>query len=215
MAAQTPDFSTAVDNIEAAYRLASKAELFGGLSWYTIALAECDSVAKDYGISLVQAVGVVAALSPQTGWDSNIPLARGCIVQYQNGLPITGHTGDALKKVRAILEAGPLASVDTIALLVWGAPKSKFKTVNFFFDILGLDGSHIHPAICGVTVDRWAVAVCVGRWLGTKEVPNLTESRYSLLASAYAEVARRHKMLPRQMQAITWETFRRIHGKKV
>lgn len=212
--ATIPTTAVAVENLESLYRLALKDEIFGGMGWYTIALAECDKIAKEYGISLLQAVGVVAALSPQMPWKRNIPVARGCIVQFQNSLPMRGHTQSQMAKVRAILAAGPLATRLEIARMVWGTG-DKFKTINFYYDILGVgpdaDGLG-RIANCGVTIDRWAAAACVGQYINTIDMPNLNKVRYIACADAYIAMAARHNMEPAQMQAIIWVVIRRLNG---
>lgn len=204
----------AADNLETLYRLATQDEIFGGLAWYTIALGQADEIAQAYGIGILKVVGVIAAFSPQMPWSRNVLVARGAIAAWRNGLPVSGHTGAVLSKVRAILALPETATRKDIALIVWGAPQKSFKTVNFFYDILGAGAQEdgLHDLIGTATIDRWAAAGCVGSYISTLEMPELNAARYATCASAYRVMAERHHMETRQMQAILWVTIRRLNG---
>lgn len=201
-----------VANIEAMYKLATKEELFGGMAWYPIALSEADVVAREYRLPLLTVVGCIAATSPQTPWNRNIKIVRAMIVQYQNGLPLSGHTGDVIKKVRAILDGASYLTRAEIARIVMG--KKGFKTLNFFYDILGIDGSvdNVHETVLGVTVDRWHASVAYGSWISTLLMPELKPALYTRIALATHIVAERHKLEARQLQAIVWVVIRRLNG---
>jgi len=68
-----------------------------------------------------------------------------------------------------------------------------------------------------VCIDRHAAAVAYGRTLSDREMKNAVAvtkgaDRYQALADAYRAVAAARGMLPMDVQAVTWVTWRRLKG---
>jgi hypothetical protein len=155
-----------------------------GFDWYYRALEMAHDMTGPH-VSLAQAVGVIAALSPQTQWWQNVMLARQVI---SAGAMVQGHTGDTMRKVNAILSG--TAPLDALGGL---------KVRSFYQNIL--DGGMGD----GVTIDRHAWRTAMGRnELGKRNaVP--TDRAYRAAAEAFeraAEIVGNYT--PAQLQAIVW-----------
>ena len=74
-----------IENIISIYRLATPEEKKSGVTWYPIALTECERIAIDLEIPINIVVGVVSALSPNNKWERNIQNARDLCFAYING----------------------------------------------------------------------------------------------------------------------------------
>ena len=81
-------------------------EVSEGLGWYHQAHEHAREIADTYGTTTAQAAGVIAALSPQTGWGLNIRLAHDAADHARHGRTdlIGGHTEDACAKASRILQ---------------------------------------------------------------------------------------------------------------
>jgi hypothetical protein len=206
-----PNTDTMVDNIEYALKAATKDEVFSGIAWYPTALADAADIARKSGISVIKVAGIIAALSPQMPWTRNVKVADAFIVSVQNGLNPRGQTKNNTEKALRIFN-GP-DSVQAVAAELLGV--SGFKTANFFLNIVGTTGdgvSHKYAyTLMGATVDRFAIGIAYGVYFGNN-VPSMTAKQYAEIAQAYVIVAERHGYRPEEVQAITWLSFRRIHG---
>src|SRR5690242_7011215 len=157
-----------------------------GREWYPVA----HDLAELLGNGDVRmGAGVIAALSPQVGWERNCDLARDACAGNPHG-----QIGANLDKVRAIL--GGTDPEDVL-------PASK-KTGHFYRNIA--DPSDPDP----VTVDRHAHDVAVGECYGSRDRGLGCASRYATLAHAYREAGRRLGELPNVVQAVTWTRQRRL-----
>lgn len=130
--------------------------------------------------------GILSALSPRMPWVRNVQLAR---VAFH--VPLTGGAlGASVVKANAIREGAD----PTIAL------GKGLKTLSFYANIL--DPSDPHT----VTVDTHAIKVAgVNR-------DSVGVRLYHAIADGYREVADYVGLLPQQVQAITWTTYRRERG---
>src|SRR5690242_13422430 len=133
--------------------------------------------------TLVKGAGIIAALSPRMPWDRNVALAR----QAFAGPLTSGALGQSLAKV-ALIQDG----VHPIAALGKG-----LKTQSFFANILDPSNPHV------VTVDTHAIKIA-----GLNR-DSVTPRMYADIAAGYMEAAAYASILPQQMQAITWTTYRR------
>jgi hypothetical protein len=144
------------------------------------------TIALETGLALEQAIGIIAALSPQQQWWQNVMLARQA---SEAGVMVQGHTTDNMRKVNEILQgAEPL---DVLGGL---------KVRSFYVNILeaGTDD--------GVTIDRHAWRTVCGRHeLGQRSaVP--TDKAYLLAAEAFQAAARHceEPITAAQLQATVW-----------
>lgn len=130
--------------------------------------------------------GILSALSPRMPWDRNVKLAR---IAFH--MPLTGGAlGMSIQKANAIREGAD----PTIAL------GKGLKTLSFYVNIL-------NPADAfTVTVDTHAIKVAgIDR-------DSVGKKLYNAIADGYREAAEYVGILPQQMQAITWTTWRRERG---
>lgn len=179
------EFEDYVANIIHAWYMASDGDMAQGRAWYPVAHDIADVIGDG---DMRKGAGLIAALSPQTGWERNCELAR----DAANG-NVHGHSGQTLDKVRAILDGADPADV---------LPADR-KTGHFYRNIA--DPSDPDP----VTIDRHAHDVAVNERYGSRDRGLGCASRYATLAHAYREAARRLGELPCTVQAVTWVAWRR------
>lgn len=174
-----------VDNIVSVFESATPEELAEGVAWYGVAHRIADMMCDG---DIRQGAGLLAALSPQTEWWLNVRIACDA---YDSG-EATGHLGDALSKATRIM-----AGVDPADVL----PMQR-KTGHFYRLILDPSDP---TAVC---IDRHAHDVAVGRRFGTEARGLDAHSRYELIAECYRVAARRLKVAPSTVQAVTWVVWR-------
>lgn len=196
------------ENILYVYGLATPQEKRDGIVWYAKALADCLSIAEETETPLHIVVGVCAALSPNNKWDRNIDNTLSLIRAFLDGEDVetvkvsTYHT--MKRKAWNILEAMP--DRDGVVKILNGQ-----KIVSFFCNIMGED-------TC--TVDGHAKNVFYGeRHRLTSDKTNIGKKEYVAIQEAYVNAGKQVRFNGRplkafEMQAITWVTWRRIHGIK-
>jgi len=188
-------------------QLASVADIVEGREWYDRAYRLAVQLIHAYQpLTLGQAIGVIAALSPNNKWERNCRDAECMIRLWHTGVDprlATVCTYNKNKdKAAQILE---LASPDseTISSILNGR-----KVVAFFRSISGFTDS--------VCIDGHAYAVFIGERIPTTKTPNIGKALYETITKSYCLVADRsielcgHKLTPAQVQAVTWVTYRRL-----
>lgn len=196
------------ENILFVYNLATPEEKRDGIVWYTKALADCLWIAEETEVPLHIVVGVCAALSPNNKWDRNIDNTLSLIRAFLNGDDVDAvkvSTYHAMKhKAWSILEEMP--DRDRVVAILNGQ-----KIVSFFSNIMGED-------TC--TVDGHAKNIFYGERHGlTSDKSNIGKKEYATIQEAYVDAGKQVRFNGRplkafEMQAITWVTWRRIHGIK-
>jgi hypothetical protein len=198
-------------NISGMLQLASQADILSGLDWYKRAHKLGVRLIHAYdGLTLGQAVGVIAALSPNNKWTRNCVDAEAMIKAWHYGadpLSVKVCTFNPNKaKAAAILAlTADDLETDTIAEILNGR-----KVVAFYRSIMGDP-----DAVC---VDGHAYAVWIGERIPTTQTPSIGVKLYADIARAYQLVAKRSYELcgttltPTQVQAVTWVTYRRLLG---
>ena len=199
-------------NISGMLQLASQADIISGLNWYQRAYDLGVKLIHEYeGLTLGQAIGVFAALSPRNKWEKNCIDAEAIIKTWFLGgdydmLKVSTFNPNKRKAI-AILELD-MESVDTEAI-----PNilSGQKIVAFYRSIMGDKN-----AVC---VDGHAYAIFIGERITTTKTPKISPKLFETIQRAYQLVAKRSadlcgvEMSPTQVQAVTWLTYRRlIHG---
>ena len=196
------------ENILFVYRLSTPQEKRDGIVWYAKALADCLWISEETEVPLHIVVGVCAALSPNNKWDRNIDNTLSLIRAFLNGDDVetvkvsTYHT--MKRKAWSILEAMP--DQDEVIKILNGQ-----KIVSFFSNIMGED-------TC--TVDGHAKNIFYGERHGlTSDKSNIGKKEYATIQEAYVNAGKQVRFNGRplkafEMQAITWVTWRRIHGIK-
>jgi len=195
-------------HIAAMLALASQADLAAGIEWYARAERLGHRLSHQYGCTFEQAVGVIAALSPNNRWARNCTDAESMIQAWAVGAdPLTVRvcTYGAMRAKAAAILALASPNRETIAGILNGR-----KITAFFLSITGRA-----DAVC---VDGHAYAIWLGQRVPTTKTPALGVKLYADIARAYCVVAKRsaalcgEQLTPAQVQAVTWVTYRRLMG---
>lgn len=193
-------------NILACYHRASDTDRREGLYWYETAHNDAVALAERYGISVYQSAGVISALSPTNGWGSNLLDADILISAWRAGkrLPIVGVYGfNNVAKAGSILNGAS----DGLSVLSQFNQKTGPKTWAFYQLIAEPLNSDL------VCVDRHAKAIALNCLASDIDgSATVRRSEYAYIARHYVEIARLVELLPHQVQAITWITWRRLSG---
>jgi len=199
-------------NISGMLMLASQADILSGLDWYQRAYNLAVRFIHTYdGLTMGQAVGVIAALSPNNKWERNCINAEAMIKTWSIGgdynvIKVCTFNPNKAKAI-AILSLD-MESVDTEAIpnILNGQ-----KVVAFYRSIMGDKN-----AVC---VDGHAYAIFIGENISTTKTPKISPKLFETIQRAYQLVAKRSadlcgvELSPTQVQAVTWVTYRRlIHG---
>ena len=173
------------------FNLATKTERIFGLTWYADALAACEMLASLYTLPVTTVVGMVAALSPRNRWSSNVTDAEQVIVNGENANVHT-FSANLAKAVRILNGEQP---TDVL----------RGNKVRAFYQCLCPDETDI------VCVDGHAYGVACG--FGERiQVKTISDAAYERISLAYRNTAHHLGIEPRQLQATTWLTYRRIHN---
>ena len=191
-----------VRNILKTYRIATVSDVSDGVEWYDRAKRMAAWIAKETNIPEATVIGVMAALSPNNRWERN---CKDALTMCQAW--ISGDTTDDFKvscyntmkqKAWSILEDDLTTDDDILSRL------NGQKIRSFYSNIRGLDE---------VTIDGHALNIARGKREGlTSDKTNMGKKQYRELQAAYVTAAKRVKVKPHELQAITWTTWKRIHN---
>lgn len=192
-------------NILSVYIRANEYDRAEGMHWYGNAYTSARVIAHKHGISVSQSIGVISAMSPGLNWGLNLIQAEELIKAYMSGLrgndlPRLGTYGrrNIVKACRILDGEKPLD--------VLGGDKVR----SFYQNILSPTG------ITAVTIDRHAKGLAVrsnsvkGATAETDSI--VTPAEYPYYARHYIKLAERLGLIPNQLQAICWVTWRRLKG---
>jgi len=187
---ELPTFEEMRANLRATIDGSSFGAEVEGLAWYASAHSIAADMAVRHGLTVRQCAGVLAALSPQTGWAENIRLAD----EACGSGKASGHTFDACGKADRILAGEDPADV-------LGGRKVR----SFFANI-------VEPGRSGaVTVDRHCVDMLVGRRGAVNDRVLERPGAYVLCAAVVRSVARDLGWRPHEVQAVAWVAWRQTH----
>ena len=196
----------AVRNIIACRRRAKPQDVAHGIAWYAEAYEECRQIADEYNYPVYLVVGVVAALSPNNRWTTNITNARDLIDAFVNGRKIDSVSvctyGAMKRKAWDILDL--FIHPDSMKEHLNGR-----KIVCFYENIMGED-------TC--TIDGHARNIAYNERVNlTDNKTNIGVREYANLQEAYRQAAKRctvngRKFKAYELQAVTWVTWRKQHG---
>jgi hypothetical protein len=175
-----------VGNIISVYRQATPRQRERGKAWYPNA----NDIARIIGADVRVGAGMLAVLSAQRQWLETIKLAQQAaqVVDVKLDGKQLKTMRDQEEKVKRIM-----AGEDPLEVLPQG-----LKTWNFYLCIVDPN----HPS--AVVVDRHAHDIARGRIFGDRPRGLSARTRYDLIADAYREAARRLKVKPLVVQAVTW-----------
>ena len=190
-----------VHNIMACYRAADSVQVNEGLLWYSDAKQAAHDIAVKHNVAVYIVVAVIAALSPNNKWSRNVINADMLIGAFLRGDGIDAVKVSTYHKMKQkawdILAARP--DYDTAKTMLKGQ-----KITSFFMDIMGE---------FNVTIDGHARNIAYDERVGlTDDRTNIGVREYRAIQAAYEEAARRLRLMPYQLQAITWRVWRDRHG---
>lgn len=203
----SPELTPDVDNVLAVYMGAPFDLIESGLDWYVTAHNTAREMSATYGISVSQAAGIIAALSPMNGWDNNKAKAIQLCEQggffgvtiLDNGKESNGIGLPAnVRKASAIYFGW-----DSVENILGGD-----KVSAFYRTILDPFTADLRP-----TVDRHAFDIALHRRTSDKERSVLSRKGvYEMFADVYREAATILNVGAAQVQAVTWVSWRDAHG---
>jgi hypothetical protein len=177
-----------VANVLACYAAASEEDRLAGKLWYS----EAHDIARELGGPRIGA-GILAALSPQCDWDTNVSMGR----DIAAGRTPRYATGANVAKARACDRGAHWADV-------LGGPKVRA------FAALIEDPDDPYA----VVIDRHAFDVAVGRVTSDRDRALLLARRgtFDRFARVYRAAARILGVTPSTVQATTWVAWRHAKG---
>ena len=194
---------TNIANIKAIHQLATPIEIAEGQAWYPTARTIARTLASRYDIHEAEAAGVIAALSPRNRWERNVQDAEALIAAYVAAgaeqamlTKVCTFSNNKAKAVR-ILEAGVLTDADVLNIL--SGPKLR----EFYSCIRG---------IADVCIDGHAFCIWNGGRTVLADVPKIGVKLRREIKADYTQAANDLGLTPAALQAITWVTWRRLHG---
>ncbi len=185
-----------------AYEDATPEDKYNGMCWYEEAKMNCELLSYETPYTVEQIAGIMATVSPGMVWDENESAPKRILDLHWNGVPSYEWTGFStyphnLEKAERIMDED------------MSAVKGD-KVTNFYKNIMGDTQA--------VTIDRWMVRVMMDDPFygtsrgGTKDKATMSSSKvYNALADCVREAARLIGINPRELQAIVWTYYRRIH----
>ena len=194
---------TNVDNIKAIYQLATLTEQQDGIAWYPNARQIARNLADRHGITTPQAIGVIAALSPRNRWERNVQDADAIIAAFKAGgaeqAMLTKVCTFSSNKAKAVkILTATFADLDDVLEILSGPKLREFASC-----IAG------RPDVC---IDGHAFCIWAANRTGLADVPAIGVKLRREIKADYQAAADELGITPSACQAITWVTWRRIHG---
>lgn len=190
-----PSLRTMRLNIWRALLCASDTEITEGMSFYEGAHGLCELIAATYKVSVSQAAGIYAALSPLNTWDTNVANVFDIL---RDGSSATVNTPHANKRKALQIAEG----ADPLDILKGNKVRAFYRAIA---DLSVRDA---------VPVDRHLVCLA----LGTKITANKHLSRIIGLPSLYSQVERAYLELGERegignrLASIAWFVQRRVES---
>lgn len=180
-----------INRIEYWLQLASNREYIDGCLWYAEANKFCHTVAIELGLHTAHVAQALAILSPQVDWETN---KRNLVLLATTQDPEITIFASRGQKVKALAALFGEYQIPETSRKIWS-----------FADNIG------NPESTRVTVDRHAVKAALND--RSADPIRITTARYKQIEEAYRQVARKHHLLPYQLQAIVWVTYKRVVGR--
>ena len=186
-------------NILRVYEASRTSEREDGMLWYSRANEFAHGLSECYNLTLSATCGVIAAISPGNNWGRNLLDAETLCREFVAGhrLPTIGSYGrrNIVKAEKIFRGANPL---DVL-------PPTGPKVRAFYQCIFAPDTA---SAVC---IDRHAKCLAIGAYEDREANATVRAgSQYQWYAWHYKRLAERLGLLPHQLQAITWVTWKRL-----
>ena len=189
-----------INSILRFYQLSSLSELQDGLTWYSEANKYARELAARFNLSIQQVVGLIAAFSPQAGWVENKRYTVTFLYNPNSRIRSQVQTD----KAKVILSL----AIESDIYNALSIRDAAYKTKAFYKNILNPDID------ADVTIDRHAIASCIQHPDNVSALSaaygDLTAKQYEFFQACYIKAAKQVNVLPHQLQAIVWVTYRRI-----
>lgn len=186
-----------VDNILSVYAKADRIDLEEGMQAYIRYHESLKYYAKHYGVSMPNVIGAFAALSPNNDYVGNLRSLVTLLEGMRRGVLAEHCTVSTYKACRDRAWQF-LHGTDFLELT-----KGK-KTRNFYLNIL----NPYDPE--PITIDGHMACVYIGKRMTMKEVVR-SRFKYDVVAEAFRKAAFDIDMIPNQLQATLWFTWKRIN----
>jgi hypothetical protein len=196
-----------VQNILDVYSLATPEQIQHGLEWYKFAHSEAVEMAKLSGLSVEQTSAIIAVISPQCSWTDNLTGAWCAVSDYASGQAIV--KPDKLRCLDAgFIKAQIITDSDRILPEMIAKTPDCYKVRRFFTNIFMPETSG------GVTVDGHARNIAAlgakPTRIGISNGGSVRRKEYLTLEQEYIQASKSVGLLPHEIQAITWVTWRTI-----
>jgi hypothetical protein len=163
-----------------------------GLRWYQDAHAHACRIAQATGFPVSNAAAVIAIVSPNVRWETNLKAAETFLSEVRDGKSPAEIRIPTYKRNKHVAYIALFFSDPSVLFDERSCPKVR----AFYRNIL--DPSDPEP----VTIDRHMHRLWLA--LSGEHMPRLTLRRYRLIASTVRAVARRSGLVPCEAQAILW-----------
>ena len=165
----------------------------------------CDVSGMFKDVSKRQVLGIISALSPLKEWNKNKELAVDLILTGN-----AGHMKRNVQKARDILSIpdnlnstdSPITNNYLLDLEIKTILNGE-KTKRFYDNMVYPKRSD------GVTVDRHAIAIAIGRTATNKEQA-ISKDVYTFIEKCYIMTSETLGLAPLHLQSITWQTWKRV-----
>jgi hypothetical protein len=189
-----------IKNIYAVFRQADEIDRREGMLAYSRYNTVCHRLADHYGYTFEEVVAVFAATSPNSDYKGNLRSTATILQAYKAGVP---HQDINIATYRACLIRA-YSYLDGVSFLY---TVTGDKIFNFYWNIVNPENPF------PVTIDGHAVNMYRNQVNRLNDVEaRITHKQYQAIADDFKKVARKEKMLPNQLQAITWFTWKRINN---
>lgn len=194
-----------VQSIIAVYNLASQSDIEQGQTWYARALTFASKLSRQYDIHIASIVAVIASLSPRNRWERNMQDAESMVKvaaaggKFEDLMSLKVCTFKTGKQKAATILTQNITHRDQLLATLKGP-----KLQEFFNCILGDCND--------VCIDGHAYSVWVGDRIALANVPSIGKKLRQTIKADYREAADILGVGTHIVQAVTWVTWKRIHG---
>lgn len=191
-------------NIRIVFDKATPKEITSGIYWYEEAGKTASLISEAYEITKETACLVIAALSPNNNWMRNISDAWKVAKCWHRTKDYANETQRNFERERlttCTYSANKRKAFDILDGRL--SVLNGLKTANFARNLNGCEDS--------VTVDVHAFSIANSKRITAKEMTGIRPNDYAEIAEAYRLLAQSISIAPAHLQAIVWQTWRRIH----